>query len=402
MSDEISPDRARTTPLRRRAAASPTKNEMRSSTGSPPGGSPGSWKGLSPDLKFDVDRSDVTPSSNRLQRLSEGNSSVRKHLDFDGDKVSPPRYVKSAESTFKESPLNAIASQLESDFDSTVDLAAEQLQTLAVEVEENEVGDIISAGVVPPLIRALNRQKYPEEELAALQNLGAAQDSKGDVKRHMVECGVITAVTPFLESDQPTVSRLAVAVVLNLAIDCEERKIMLVNAGVTEKIAALMDSDDAGLVSTCVNALTSLSIGCEQRKAAIEHYGCLHLAVELLQSKKYNIKLELLGFIQSLVYCNDGRKRRLLKMDFIPIISLILADPASPPVLKETGTRLLKGLAGFSAHEAKQSPSKATPPRKADDSEPTGLVMSTISIFSNVGTTVGSWAATGARSVGVL
>jgi len=48
------------------------------------------------------------------------------------------------------------------------------LQTLAVEVDESEVGDIITSGVVPPLIRALERHPNPEEELAALQNLGAA------------------------------------------------------------------------------------------------------------------------------------------------------------------------------------------------------------------------------------
>ena len=41
---------------------------------------------------------------------------------------------------------------------------------------------------------------------------------------------------PFLSSPQTTVARLAVAVVLNLAIDSEERKSLLVDAGVTEKV----------------------------------------------------------------------------------------------------------------------------------------------------------------------
>ena len=44
------------------------------------------------------------------------------------------------------------------------------------------------------------------------------------------------------------------------------------------------------------------------------------------QDPDHDLKLELLGFIQSLVYCNDERKRRLLNLDFIPIISLLLVS----------------------------------------------------------------------------
>jgi len=63
-----------------------------------------------------------------------------------------------------------------------------------------------------------------------------AQDTEGLVKGHMIECGVVEAVLPFLSSPQTTVARLAVAVMLNLAIDSEERKSLLVESGITEKV----------------------------------------------------------------------------------------------------------------------------------------------------------------------
>lgn len=380
--------------MRRRGVGhTPVKNEnMSHPTPSPPRGRP--------DPKFTPDEAfssgspgspgrrtmDHTPSSRQFS--SSEFLSTRKNLDS--------LFGDNKDSTTTSSPLNDIASQLQSDFDETIDSAAERLQTLAVEVDESEVGDIITSGVVPPLIRALERHPNPEEELAALQNLGAATDTEGLVKGHMIECGVVEAVLPFLSSPQTTVARLAVAVMLNLAIDSEERKSLLVESGITEKIALLLQSPDMGLVSTTVNALTSLSIGSEHRKRLIEHHGCLARAVELLQDPDHDLKLELLGFIQSLVYCNDERKRRLLNLDFIPIISLLLANDESSPMLKETAARLLKGLAGFSAHEARKSPSKASPTRVNGDA-PAASMYAAASMFGTTFTAISdvtTWAAT--------
>lgn len=337
-------------------------------------------------LEFTPGRMDHTPPSRQFS--SSEFFSTRKNLD--------PLFGNDQSDTTHESPLNQIASQLQSDFDETIDQAAERLQTLAVAVDEAEVGDIITSGVIPPLIKALDRHASPEEELAALQNLGAANDTEGEVKRHMIACGVVPAVMPFLEAQQTTVARLAVAVVLNLAIDSEERKSLLVEAGVTEKIALLMDSPDTGLVSTTINALTSLSIGSEYRKKLIEQHGCLNRAVELLQEEHHDLQLELLGFIQSLVYCNDERKRRLLRLNFIPIISLLLADPESSLTLKETASRLLKGLAGFSAHEAKKSPSKAARQagRRPEPPPPNLTGISVIDNTVNMIADLGDWATT--------
>eukprot|EP00040_Diaphanoeca_grandis_P023421 m.127350 g.127350 ORF g.127350 m.127350 type:complete len:408 (+) comp29267_c0_seq3:662-1885(+) len=291
------------------------------------------------------------------------------------------------------SPLNLIASQLQSDFNETVDEAAERLQALAVMLHRSEAGEIVASGVVPPLIRALLRVDAPEEELAALQNLGAARDPSGAIKSHMVECGVIPAIIPFVDTKlrRPSSVKLAVAVVLNLCIDSDVRKNMMVHAGLVPKLAAILRSNDASLVCTTINALTSLSIGSEKRKAMIEANGCLESAVELLAHKEMHITLELLGFLQSLVYCNDDRKRRIMSLGFIQTLSLVLIDPQCHPQVKDVGTRLLKGLAGFSAQESRKAPTTSvchTTPSTEETPEINTLTEGTIYAICNAG----SWA----------
>ena len=64
------------------------------------------------------------------------------------------------------------------------------------------------------------------------------QDPSGAIKAHMVECGVIPAIIPYLDSRhrQQGVIKLSVAVVLNLCIDSNHRKNLMTEAGVVPKV----------------------------------------------------------------------------------------------------------------------------------------------------------------------
>jgi hypothetical protein len=85
----------------------------------------------------------------------------------------------------------------------------------------------VTAGIIEPLVARVLRRPEPEEELAALQNLGATHDQDDSVKTHMAEVGVIPAVLMHVKPKDCNSTRLATAVVLNLAIESEERKVML-------------------------------------------------------------------------------------------------------------------------------------------------------------------------------
>jgi hypothetical protein len=86
----------------------------------------------------------------------------------------------------------------------------------------------------------------------------------------MASIGAIPAVLKHLQPRDCNTTRLAAAVVLNLAIEAEDRKTMLCDAGACEALAACLEVDEDELRCTVLNALTSLSIGSEIRKQRIE------------------------------------------------------------------------------------------------------------------------------------
>eukprot|EP00037_Helgoeca_nana_P021244 m.213791 g.213791 ORF g.213791 m.213791 type:complete len:432 (+) comp25569_c0_seq1:261-1556(+) len=321
-----------------------------------------------------------SPKSFKTRESSPATSEVRKNLarDFQNGRlgVVPPRPSWSDDDTesdvsgsprrwsgsregvgTKECPLHSIASQLRSDFDTTVDEAAEAIQILAIQADGNSARDIVTAGIIEPLVARVLRRTEPEEELAALQNLGATHDQDDSVKTHMAEVGVIPAVLMHVKPKDCNSTRLATAVVLNLAIESEERKVMLYELKACEALAECLAVPDDELQSTVLNALTSLSIGSEQRKARIESQHITPLLLKLMHNPA--TAAESLSLIQSLVYCNDDRKRRILDAGLVQALTMVLVDPSAGRRVHDVGSKLLKGIAGFAEHEAGKKTSRA-------------------------------------------
>lgn len=291
----------------------------------------------------------TTPSPYRTSPTDDRSTSARRSLN----EVFSPAHEKQRNGmneAIKECPLNTIANQLQSDFRDTVDEAAEALQLLAISASEEDALDIATSGVIKSLVERVRSGAHPEEEMAALQNLCAGKDPDGSIKIQMVEHGIIPAVVRFLDAPRPELQLVAVANVLNLAIDAEERKVMFMDAGAIEKITPLCLSNDKDMVATALAALTSLSIGAEERKARIEASGIMSIIVDLLRENEFDVRLEALGLLQSLVYCNDRRKQRLLDLNFIEVLTLMLADESTSQDVAKIAERFLKGLAGFSAY----------------------------------------------------
>eukprot|EP00035_Acanthoeca_spectabilis_P021227 m.437053 g.437053 ORF g.437053 m.437053 type:complete len:435 (-) comp18055_c0_seq1:607-1911(-) len=326
-----------------------------------------------------MDPTPTPPKSFKSRESSPSNSEVRKNLarDFrsglgvpsprawsDDDASSeasgsPRRWSGSkSESGTRACPLHSIASQLQSDFDTTVEEAAEAIQILAISADGESARDIVTAGIIEPLVTRVLSRADPEEELAALQNLGATQDNDDSVKSHMATVGVIPAVLRHVQPRNCNSSRLATAVVLNLAIESEERKTMLFENGACEALAKCLSvDDDEELQSTALNALTSLSIGSEQRKARIESTNITPTLLKLIHTPATSA--ESLSLIQSLVYCNDDRKRRILNAGLVKELTLVLVNPSAGRRATEAGSKLLKGIAGFAEHEATKTVTRA-------------------------------------------
>lgn len=112
-------------------------------------------------------------------------------------------------------------------------------QILAISADGESARDIVTAGIIEPLVTRVLSRADPEEELAALQNLGATQDNDDSVKSHMATVGVIPAVLRHVQPRNCNSSRLAAAVVLNLAIESEERKTMLFENGACEAVSGV-------------------------------------------------------------------------------------------------------------------------------------------------------------------
>lgn len=304
------------------------------------------------------DMTDHTPTGTS-SGISEHRSgrAARKNLN---DLFSPVRDDKSlspqhqSKGTTVECPLNTIARQLQSDFDETADEAAEALQALAISASDEVSLEIATSGVIQRLLERIKTKRNPEEELAALQNLCAAKDPDGILKRQMVVHGFIPLISEFLESESMELVQVAVANVLNLAIESPERKELLTSVGCIEKIAPLLRVRDQEMCVTAVSALTSLSIGSEFRKQQIDDAGVMEMIVPLLSDNEVDVKAEVLGLLQSLVYCNDFRKQKLIDMRFIETLTLLLASDTIAPAVRDIGSRFLKGLAGFSGFRSKQ------------------------------------------------
>ena len=111
--------------------------------------------------------------------------------------------------------------------------------------------DIVTAGIIEPLVARVLERAAPEEELAALQNLGATHDQSDAVKSHMARVGAIPAVLRHLKPRDCNTTRLAAAVVLNLAIEAEDRKTMLCDAGACEMVS----SSSSALASVCAGVV---------------------------------------------------------------------------------------------------------------------------------------------------
>eukprot|EP00038_Savillea_parva_P027720 m.61105 g.61105 ORF g.61105 m.61105 type:complete len:429 (-) comp8002_c0_seq1:257-1543(-) len=324
----------------------PTPTPSKQFNSSPAASSTGSdvRKNLARDFKS-------APLSSPFRPPSEDDLSVT-------DLGSPRRWSGSKDQIgTRECPLHSIANQLRSDFDTTVEEAAEAIQILAIQANGESARDIVTAGIIEPLVERVHRRVNPEEELAALQNLGATHDDDDTVKRHMADVGVIPAALKHVKPRNSNSSRLAVAVLLNLAIESEERKRMLYDLGACETLAKCLSVNDNELRCTVLNALTSLSIGSEQRKARIEATNIMHLLLEMIHNPR--TAAESLSLIQSLVYCNDDRKRRILDAGLVKELTMVLVDPGASERVLDVGSKLLKGIAGFAEHEATKKSSRA-------------------------------------------
>mmetsp|Transcript_9960 Transcript_9960/g.25549 ORF Transcript_9960/g.25549 Transcript_9960/m.25549 type:complete len:428 (+) Transcript_9960:285-1568(+) len=342
----------------------------------------GAWA-MSPHPRIQQNKTAVTPTPGKhflARDSSPGRFDIRKNLaqdfrgsgssislgsargSYDDDTASeasagsPWRRRMEEEPGTRECPLHSIASQLRSDFDSTVDEAAEAVQILAIQTGGEETRDIVTAGIIEPLVDRVKMRDEPEEELAALQNLGAAHDHDDTVKTHMVRVGVIPAVLRHVQPRDCNTSRLAAAVVLNLAIESEPRKNALVHQGACEMLSNCLTVPDDDLVKTALNGLTSLSIGSERRKAQIEATGISKQLLKLVHN--HATAAEALSLIQSLVYLNDDRKRRILDKGLVQELTMVLVDPLAGQRTVEVGQKLLKGIAGFAEHEAGKTASR--------------------------------------------
>ena len=237
------------------------------------------------------------------------------------------------------------------------------LQLMAIEANEGQRNELAASGAPAKLVQLVKEGAPVEEVIGALQNFAASSHAEDDVKSELVRAGVIPTLLSVLQVDElsPVVQMSAIAVMLNLAIGCEARKALISKCGAIQLIAPLVLHIDhsvqcVDLQGSAMRALTSLSIGSEARK--IEIARCLDMA-GLMASMSTDVSPELwqpsLALIQSLVFCNDNRKRLVLDLGFIEKATLLLVSGEMAPDLEAMVEKLLVGFAAFKGIIAKES-----------------------------------------------
>lgn len=264
--------------------------------------------------------------------------------------------------------MHEIVNELESDFKDTITEAADKLQLMAIEANEGQRNELAASGAPAKLVQLVQDGAPVDEVIGALQNFAASSKVDDDVKAELVRAGVIPTLLEVLRKEEeavpPTVKMSAIAVMLNLAIGCEARKTLITQCGAIPLIAPLVlakyTEAHVDLLGSAMRALTSLSIGSEARKVEIS--ACLDMG-GLMESMSTDVAPELwqpaLALIQSLVFCNDNRKKEVLDLGFIEKATLLLASGQLTPEVEEMVTKLLVGFATFQGIMAQESSSTA-------------------------------------------
>jgi hypothetical protein len=273
--------------------------------------------------------------------------------------------------------VHEIVGELESDFTNTVSDAADKLLLLAIEANEGQRNELAASGAPAKLVQLVNSGAPTDEVIGALQNFAASENPDDDVKSELVRAGVVTTLLNLLRegTEKAPALKSAVAVLLNLAIGSETRKVIMRDAGVIEILAPLIDSEDAELQASAMRALTSLSIGSDMRKNEISHAIDIKKLVDTLSvATDEEIWHPALGLIQSLVFCNDDRKRTILDLNFIPKATMLLSSGKLTVDAEGMLTKLLVGFAAYQGMMSKQASSPCSPQRGQELSAVGGAV----------------------------
>lgn len=333
-------------------------------------------------------RSDATPSPFGATRLSAGGKHdpaaelARRNLaalfDIDeADDYDSPASANTSWSSTDSQPVHEIVGELESDFTNTVSDAADKLLLLAIEANEGQRNELAASGAPAKLVQLVNSGAPTDEVIGALQNFAASENPDDDVKSELVRAGVVTTLLNLLRegTEKAPALKSAVAVLLNLAIGSETRKVIMRDAGVIEILAPLIDSEDAELQASAMRALTSLSIGSDMRKNEISHAIDIKKLVDTLSvATDEEIWHPALGLIQSLVFCNDDRKRTILDLNFIPKATMLLSSGKLTVDAEGMLTKLLVGFAAYQGMMSKQASSPCSPQRGQELSAVGGAV----------------------------
>jgi len=310
-------------------------------------------------------RKEATPNRFHLSKTDPAAAAVRNIL-FEEEEDEDD--ANTSWSSVDSQPVHEIVNELESDFKDTITEAADKLQLMAIEANEGQRNELAASGAPAKLVQLVQDGAPVDEVIGALQNFAASSKVDDDVKAELVRAGVIPTLLEVLRKEEeavpPTVKMSAIAVMLNLAIGCEARKTLITQCGAIPLIAPLVlakyTEAHVDLLGSAMRALTSLSIGSEARKVEIS--ARLDMG-GLMESMSTDVAPELwqpaLALIQSLVFCNDNRKKEVLDLGFIEKATLLLASGQLTPEVEEMVTKLLVGFATFQGIMAQESSSTA-------------------------------------------